>query len=66
MHARPWHQPTFTAADPWWKLLYQAHGTLVLNGHEHYCARFRPMNPAGQYDPRHGITQIGVTLGLAT
>jgi hypothetical protein len=51
------------AADAWWKLLYQAHATLVLNGHEHYYARFRPMDPAGNYDPRHGIPQIIVGTG---
>jgi hypothetical protein len=51
------------ASDAWWKLLYQAHATLVLNGHEHYYARFRPMNPAGQSDPTHGITQIIVGTG---
>jgi hypothetical protein len=51
------------AADAWWKLLYANHATLVLNGHEHYYARFRPMNPAGQSDPRHGITQITVGSG---
>ena len=51
------------ASDAWWKLLYQAHATLILNGHEHYYARFRPMNPAGQYDPQHGIPQITVGTG---
>jgi hypothetical protein len=51
------------AADAWWSLLYKAHATLVLNGHEHYYARFRPMNPAGQSDPQHGITQFIVGSG---
>ena len=51
------------AADAWWKLLYKAHTTLILNGHEHYYARFRPMNPAGQYDPQHGIPQFIVGSG---
>jgi hypothetical protein len=50
-------------SDAWWKLLYNAHATLVLNGHEHLYARFRPMDPAGNYDPRHGITQITVGTG---
>lgn len=50
-------------ADAWWKLLYQAHATLILNGHEHVYARFRPMNPAGQYDPKHGITQMIIGTG---
>jgi hypothetical protein len=51
------------AADAWWTLLYKAHATLVLNGHEHYYARFKPMDPAGNFDPRHGITQIIVGTG---
>jgi len=51
------------AADAWWKLLYKAHATLILNGHEHYYARFRPMDPAGHPDPRHGITQITAGSG---
>jgi hypothetical protein len=51
------------AADAWWNLLYKAHATLVLNGHEHYYARFKPMDPAGNSDPRHGITQFIVGTG---
>jgi hypothetical protein len=51
------------AADAWWQLLYNAHATLILNGHEHYYARFRPMDPAGNYDPRHGIPQFIVGSG---
>ena len=52
-----------TAADAWWQLLYNAHATLVLNGHEHVYARFRPMDPTGAYDPHHGITQFTVGTG---
>ena len=51
------------AADAWWRLLYRAHASLVLNGHEHVYARFRPMDPSGRYDPRHGIPQITVGTG---
>ncbi len=51
------------AADAWWKLLYKSHATLVLNGHEHYYARFRPMDPAGNYDPKNGIPQFIVGSG---
>ncbi len=51
------------ASDSWWKLLYKAHATLVLNGHEHFYARFRPMDPAGHADPTHGITQITIGTG---
>ena len=51
------------AADAWWKLLYRNHATLVLNGHEHYYARFKPMDPNGKADPRHGIPQLIVGTG---
>ena len=50
-------------ADAWWQLLYRSHATLILNGHEHVYARFRPMDPAGKYDPHHGITQLTVGTG---
>lgn len=51
------------AADAWWKLLYDAHATLILNGHEHVYARFRPLDPNGHVDQQHGITQITVGTG---
>ena len=51
------------AADAWWKLLYRHHASLVLNGHEHYYARFRPVDPAGKSDPQHGIPQIIIGTG---
>jgi hypothetical protein len=72
-----WHQPTFSstaspftsdsqegaAADAWWKLLYQHHATLVLNGHDHVYSRFAPMDPAGNADPRNGIREFIVGTG---
>jgi hypothetical protein len=71
-----WHQPTFSstaspftsdstegiAADAWWKLLYQHHATLVLNGHDHVYSRFAPMDPAGNADPG-GIREFIVGTG---
>lgn len=51
------------ATDAWWKLLYDAHATLVLNGHEHVYARLRPMDPAGNYDPKNGIPEFIVGTG---
>jgi hypothetical protein len=50
-------------ADAWWQLLYDHHATLVLNGHEHVYARMQPVDPAGNSDPKHGITQIIVGTG---
>ena len=51
------------AADAWWQLLYNAHATLILNGHEHVYARFKPMDPTGTPDPAHGVTQITIGTG---
>jgi hypothetical protein len=51
------------AADAWWKLLYAAHASLILNGHEHAYERFRPMDPNGHFDPKNGIPQITVGTG---
>jgi hypothetical protein len=50
-------------SDAWWQLLYDHHATLVLNGHEHVYARMRPMDPAGNYDPTHGIPEIIIGTG---
>jgi len=50
-------------ADAWWKLLYADHATLVLNGHEHAYAHLKPMNPDGQYDPKHGIPEFIIGTG---
>jgi hypothetical protein len=72
-----WHQPTFSstaspftsdsaegqAADAWWKVLYDHHATLILNGHDHVYSRFAPMDPAGNYDPRNGIREFIVGTG---
>jgi acid phosphatase type 7 len=51
------------AADAWWKLLYQHHADLVLNGHEHVYARFQPLDPAGNVDSHNGIRQFIVGTG---
>lgn len=51
------------ASDAWFKLLYAHHADLVLNGHEHVYARFAPMDPAGNADPRHGIREFIVGTG---
>jgi acid phosphatase type 7 len=72
-----WHQPTLSstfapttldsneghAADAWWTLLYAHHATLILNGHDHVYSRFAPMDPAGKYDPRHGIREFIIGTG---
>lgn len=42
----------------WWNTLYAAHADVVLNGHVHNYQRFAPMNPQGNSDPMHGITEF--------
>ncbi len=51
------------AADTWWKLLYNHGADVVLNGHEHVYARFRPQDPNGNVDDHRGITQFTVGTG---
>jgi hypothetical protein len=51
------------AGDAWWQLLYQHHADLVLNGHEHVYARFKPQDASGNVDTKRGITQFTVGTG---
>ncbi len=63
-----WHQPSFSAADSiteegttalaFWQLLYEYKADLVLNGHDHLYARYRPLDPSGNYDPQQGHPRI--------
>jgi hypothetical protein len=39
------------------------HATLILNGHDPVYARFAPMDPAGNVDPRHGIREPIIGTG---
>jgi acid phosphatase type 7 len=71
-----WHQPTFSptngitnegiAAQAFWQLLYQYGADLVLNGHDHLYAHYRPLNPSGSYDPINGIREFVVGTGGET
>jgi hypothetical protein len=72
-----WHQPSFSAggsvtlpegqtALAFWQLLYQYGADLVLNGHDHLYARYRPLDPSGNYDPRKGIREFIVGTGGET
>ena len=71
-----WHQPTFSAtngitqegetAQAFWQLLYQYGADLVLNGHDHLYARYRPLDPSGKPDPRKGIREFIVGTGGET
>ncbi len=71
-----WHQPTFspanglglegTTAVAFWQLLYKYGADLVLNGHDHLYARYRPLDASGNYDPRKGIREFVVGTGGET
>jgi hypothetical protein len=71
-----WHQPTFSAANSitqegvaaqaFWQLLYEYHADLVLNGHDHLYARYRPLDASGNYDPLRGIREFIVGTGGET
>jgi hypothetical protein len=72
-----WHQPLFSAANSiavpegttskaFWQLLYQNGADLVLNGHDHLYARYRPLDPSGNYDPRKGLREFIVGTGGET
>src|SRR3984885_730331 len=72
-----WHQPTFSAANSiavpegttaqeFWQLLYEYGADLVLNGHDHLYARYRPLDPSGKYDSRKGIREFIVGTGGET
>jgi len=71
-----WHQPTFSAtngitqegatAQAFWQLLYNYGADLVLNGHDHLYARYRPLDPSGNYDPKNGIREFTVGTGGET
>lgn len=51
------------AADAWWKLLYRYGADVVLNGHDHLYARFVPMDPNANPDPRRGIREFIIGTG---
>jgi hypothetical protein len=72
-----WHQPSYSAADSlavpegptalaFWQLLYEYGADLVLNGHDHLYARYRPLDPSGNYDSHKGIREFIVGTGGET
>jgi acid phosphatase type 7 len=71
-----WHQPAYSADDSvtpegttslaFWKLLYEYNADLILNGHDHLYARYRPLDANGKYDPRNGIREFIVGTGGET
>ncbi len=58
--------PEGIAAQLFWQKLYKYRADLVLNGHDHLYAHYRPLDPSGNYDPRRGITEFIVGTGGET
>jgi hypothetical protein len=67
-----WHHPLFSFSTrgaassnvrPLWDLLHAASADVVLNGHSHNYQRWRPQDPSGVSDPKHGIRQFVVGTG---
>jgi len=71
-----WHQPTFSAANSiapegvaaklFWEKLYEHKADLVLNGHDHLYARYRPLAPNGTFDRERGMREFIVGTGGET
>jgi hypothetical protein len=67
-----WHEPLFSSGAAhgnspaywdFWKDLYIANATIVLNGHDHDYERFAPQDPDGKADPQRGIREFVVGTG---
>lgn len=66
-----WHKPRFSSGahggnatmQPYWELLNQYGGELVLSGHDHDYERFAPLNASGARDPARGVRQFVVGTG---
>lgn len=68
------HAPLFTSGKtdgpspqvrPLWQALYDGGADVVLSAHEHNYERFRPQDPAGNYDPARGIVEFVAGTGGA-
>jgi acid phosphatase type 7 len=46
-----------------WQDLYNAHTTIVINGHDHDYERFAPQDPDGKSDAAKGIREFVVGTG---
>ncbi|QEA39500.1 alkaline phosphatase [Pistricoccus aurantiacus] len=65
------HRPAFSTKDRegnadarrLFDILYRHGATLVLNGHNHFYERTRPLDAAGRVDPEHGIRTFVVGTG---
>ena len=67
-----WHEPLFSSGaahgnnpnyQDFWRDLYNAKATIVLNGHDHDYERFAPQDPDGKADPARGIREFVAGTG---
>jgi hypothetical protein len=55
--------PGYSFTRPMYRLLYADKVDVVLSGHMHFYERLKPLNPAGESDPKNGFTQFIVGTG---
>ena len=68
-----WHHPLFSVgpngpmpeARELWRTLYDAGADVIINGHDHFYARFAPQTPDGVADSSRGLRQFVVGTGGA-
>jgi 3',5'-cyclic AMP phosphodiesterase CpdA len=70
-----WHIPVFSSGPHGsdqresarmleaWRVLYEFHADVVINGHDHDYERFAPQDPKGKADPQRGIREFVVGTG---
>ena len=66
-----WHHARFSSGEhgsdpstaPFWKVLYNHHGDVIVSGHDHDYERFALQAPDGTRDREHGIRQFVVGTG---
>lgn len=66
-----WHRPLYSSGPnggspqvrELWRLLFEFHVDVVLNGHDHLYERFAPQDADGRVDASHGIRQFTIGTG---
>ena len=70
-----WHIPVFSSGPHGidqrasahmleaWRVLYEFHADVVINGHDHDYERFAPQDPKGKADPERGIREFVAGTG---
>src|SRR5829696_9158100 len=67
------HHPLYSTGNnipnpnvkPLWRILYNNHAEVIVNGHAHRYERYAPLTPGGKTDLQNGIRQIVAGTGGA-